>query len=116
MAGRRLTPPARTVPIALIPRSMSNTGSFRVRSSNVAYDKAGLWHINIEPVAEAIVDQYTIIQPMIGPSGSVWLWSGGPDFNCHVSNVNVHQPSFWDGRWYGISAYGCVIDDIIVHP
>ena len=74
--------------------AISNVGSTVVRVNGGSYSNAGLWIFNIEPTGTKFVDDYVITTPTVGPSGSYWLLSTGPDFSCKVTKVVVHKPVF----------------------
>jgi hypothetical protein len=66
---------------------ISNTGSTNVVVNGGRSSGAFWWTFNIEPFGTRVVRDYTVKNFQVGFSRGQAIFSGGPDFNCQVYNV-----------------------------
>lgn len=103
----------RNADISCVGRSIiSNTGSTNVRVLGGKSTGAFWWTFNIEPFGSREVKDYHIENWTVGFSRLSWLFSGGPDFNCKVTNVTVQNITLLVDR--GIDVRSCVANQIVV--
>lgn len=71
---------------------VSNTGSRNVTITGGEGSGAFYWIFNIEPYNINVVENYKVSGVKVGFSRLVWLFSGGPYFNCNrVINVDMRN-------------------------
>lgn len=68
---------------------ISNVDSANVTVSGGAISGVFWWGLNIEPFGSLSVSNYRVRGMTMGYSRDKWLFAGGPNFNCNVSNVDA---------------------------
>ena len=103
----------RNADISCVGRSIiSNTGSTNVRVLGGKSTGAFWWTFNVEPFGSREVKDYYIENWTVGFSRLAWVFSGGPDFNCKVSNVDIINTTLTVDR--GIDIRSCVANQFTI--
>lgn len=99
-------------------RCAGRSGISNVNGANVTVtggDISGVfwWIFNIEPTGPNVVSGYRVSGISVGFSLREWLFSGGPYFNCSVSNVDMRGNLITSSAYNQVSIKPCVSGQIL---